>query len=320
MLRAKAPHVLLLACGLFTLSACSSTGDTPPAKSLEGTAFNVAGGTTMERLVSGPVGEYLAHVSGLIQAWSNYQLSTSKGDGPRRRAVENDLQRLTRTRLADLVDQLQVGAPRNRAISAAALGFTRNPEALGPLLAAADDEDPEVQRNALFALGVLSDPDTVLDPLLEQVVDALAPETRRNASYAVMQVIASRDPEERLNTPERHLEPLRSALFDSEPGVRIHAAKSIQLAGDIDSLKVLSDLLDEDVALVFRAAAEAIRGIGEKRDEQYFDAAQLLFEAWDISKGTRRDILYREMALLAGQAWGDKELERWRGWAYGQSR
>ncbi len=305
--RAAGPLALAL------LASCTSPQAEPP-RSLDETAFNIAGGVTMERLVDGPIGEFLTHVSGQIKAWNNYQLSVSKKDVPSRRAVENDLQRLTRTRLQELVEQLQMGAPRNRAISAAALGFTRSPEALGPLLAAVDDEDAEVARKALFGLGVLA------DPVLEQVTDAISETTRLNASYAVMQVLGSRDLEERLNTEERHLEALRSALFDPEPGVRVHSAKSIQLAGDVDSLEILGDLLEDDVALVCRAAAQAIRGVGEKRDEHYFDAAQLLFEAWQENKGARKALLYQEMALLSGQLWDDKDLERWRAWAYGSSR
>ena len=302
------------------LAGCASTPDEAQPSSLDDTAFNVAGGVTMERLVDGPIGEFLTHVSGQIQAWSNYQLSVSKKDVPRRRAVENDLQRLTRTREEELVHELQTGAPRNRAISAAALGFTRSETALGPLLAAVDDADGEVQRNALFALGVLADPDTILDPVLEQVTDAVSEKTRLNASYAVMQVLGSRELDTRLNTEERHLEALRSALFDPEPGVRVHAAKAIQLTGDVESLEILGDLLEDDAALVCRAAAQAIRGVGEKRDEHYFDAAQLLFESWQESKGTKKSLLYQEMALLAGQAWSDKELDRWRAWAYSSNR
>lgn len=310
---------LPLALALAALTGCASTPkDAAPAE--PDRDIIVEGGVTMERLIDGPIGEYLTHVSGQIKAWNNYQLSVSKKDVPRRRAVENDLQRLTRTRLEELIDQLQMGAPRNRAISAAALGFTRTPEALGPLLAAVDDDDPEVQRKALFGLGVLADPDTILDPVLEQVTDAVSETTRLNASYAVMQVLGSRELEQRLNTEERHLESLRSALFDPEPGVRVHTAKAIQLTGDVDSLDILGDLLEDDAALVIRAAAQAIRGIGEKRDEHYFDAAQLLFESWQESKGTKKSLLYQEMALLAGQAWSDGEIERWRAWAYSTNR
>ena len=45
-------------------------------------------------------------------------------------------------------------------IAAAALGFTRDPEVLSPLLDALEDPDPRLVGNALLGLTILEDPNT----------------------------------------------------------------------------------------------------------------------------------------------------------------
>ena len=135
--------------------------------------------TTIERAEDLPIGAFLGEVGSRVQAWTSARLA---GDKERQRILGQVLQFECTKRQRELIEQLQTGPVRNRSLAAVALGFTnrmdvlqpdlttkrvdKGAEALGPLLGAISDPDPEVSANALMGLGILARPETPLGPVL----------------------------------------------------------------------------------------------------------------------------------------------------------
>lgn len=79
--------------------------------------------------------------------------------------------------------------PNYRAKAVAALGFSGRQEALDPILNAIRDEDPVIVTAAAFALGVLKDPRTPPQVLVELVEDSGRSEEQRiGAAWSLFQV------------------------------------------------------------------------------------------------------------------------------------
>ena len=194
-------------------------------------------------------------------------------------------------------------------IAAAALGFSRSGEALGPLIAAVDDPSLDVHRQAVLALGMLADPDTPVEPLADVLRTDADDVARTNAAFALFRLV-------RADVRHDTLAPaLRLALLDEEPAVRAQAASALGVLTDGDSIDSLGTLLDDEV-FVYAAAVTALTQIARDDNTQRGSVARSLVEAWIDADGDRKDRLRRDLTQFAGKDLGKRE-EDWERWAYG---
>lgn len=224
------------------------------------------------------VGYLLADIDRKLDIWTNLTL---RGD------PKKDARTLTQVEVAIaydaaknaglLVEQLDVGPPRNRMIAAAALGFTESEIALGPLLAALDDSNPEVVANALLGLSVLAEPTTPLTRIAGMLGDRGVDTNVRNNAGRVLRAL----PVSVLEGPESEavLEAARFAIGDEEPWVRIHGLMLLATLEDTESMGDMATLLSDEVSLVRLAASRSIAYMGDVAPKAFGKAVRALVGA-----------------------------------------
>lgn len=324
-------RLLLLAS--LALAACSTPPESAPSSTdplggvLDAPEF-LDVPTEIARAQELSIGAFLGEVGVRVEAWTAARLN---GDEERERLLRQVLQFECSKRQRELVDQLQTGPVRNRSLAAVGLGFTNRrsvlqadlttievdsgAEALGPLLGAISDPDPEVSANALMGLGILARPETPLGPLCAMLVGAEEPWRRGNAAFALSAILEASD-EEAID-PERAAlarEACLRALSDSDLSVRAQCAASLGIVGDGESLAFLGDALDDDVALVGQAAGTALVRLARAEPTWKGRVGRLLAARLDLVRPTRRDTVIYALVLLAGRHLGE-DAEVWQDWA-----
>lgn len=262
-----------------------------------------------EGLGDGAMGAFLADIDQRARAWNNLKLTArTSADRQKLSALEREVVELARKRVDDLIVELQQGPVRNRSIAAMGLGFSKDPRALGPLLAALVDPEDAVVENALVALGFQASKDTALAPLAALLESSSNERVRVNAAYALQRTIAAgaRDPEV--------LPALRGALADPEGGVRASAALSLSVHGDAESVDAFGDMLFDEVNFAALAAASALARLGNEAPATRSKAARYLADAYGKSSGARRLTLQRELIVLSGMNLGE-DPKAWLDWA-----
>ncbi|NVB77572.1 MAG: HEAT repeat domain-containing protein [Kofleriaceae bacterium] len=155
--------------------------------------------------------------------------------------------------LRDLVS----GKPRSRAMAAHALGDVTEPtekrRAVDALIAALDDNHPQVRMEACAALGDLGEP-SALPHLIKKLDDGVAP-VRQNAAIALGT----------LGHPDG-FEPLATALKDGPPDLRFQAATSLAEIEPVRAFDHVLAALDDRDGQVVGAAALSVGAIA-KLDE-----------------------------------------------------
>jgi len=255
------------------------------------------------------IGYYLAQLDNAISGWNKAKLQARDEEGERKvRALERSIQYKTRLRFGELIEQLESGAPDNRAICAVALGFSGLEEALSPMLSALEDSSPNVVSNALLGLGLLSLPQTPLAQLCYHLSRNEDPYTRNNAAFAIQRILIAGG-DDACTTGSA-----REALLDRESAVRSKAALILYLVGDAESITALGDLLYDDEPVVIAAAATALAGLG--KDETHTGAAaRLMVASLEKVHPTNRLRILHELKRLRGADLGE-DSEPWRDWAY----
>jgi hypothetical protein len=256
-----------------------------------------------------PIGLFLAEINNAIRAWTNLTMTAVDAE-ERRNALllEKDLMRRTYRRRDELIHELELGPAANRVVAASALGFTRAPEALSPLLAALDDPVADVRSNALLGLSLLGQADTPLERVCELMRPSEEPWVRANAAMCASSLVNAGAQSDCL------LGAARAGLMDGEPGVRSQCALILATLLDGESMDILEDLLYDDVPLVNAAAARAIAYVGSEVPAEKADAARALVKAYLASEGALRRNLIDAMTRLSGRTFGDDD-EEWRAWA-----
>lgn len=256
-----------------------------------------------------PLGKFLADLDLRVRAWTNLTLR-GKDEKEERQArdLAGQLELLTRKRLDELIAALETGPPRNRQRAAAAIGFSADARALGPLVAALQDPDLDVVHNSLLGLAVLKLPETPTEPIAALMTEAQDSATRSNAAYALRTVVeagASAEPV----LPSVHL-----ALIDEEPGVRLQAALLAGLAGDGESVQRLADLLRDEEKLVQLASIQALVMVGHRSPPSKGSVARALVGAWMDAENPMRSRMREGLAQLAVEDFGTDE-ELWIEWS-----
>ncbi|MHC4894637.1 MAG: HEAT repeat domain-containing protein, partial [Planctomycetota bacterium] len=240
--------LLALAACLLSVG-CVSTGGERGARDREIAAADLGRVPSAELGIENdqPIGIYLTELHGRMERWFLLRSSGTPDSARIRDVLEVEIQRFVQGREDELVFELAQGPVRNRVIAAAGLGFSTSEVALGPLLAALDDPELEVRRQALLGLGLLADPQAPTDELttiLRMDSDAGA---RHNACYALFRMVGqgARSPE--IATA------FRLALLDAEAAVRVQAARGLGVLVDGAAVDDLAAVLNDDVDLVSMA-------------------------------------------------------------------
>jgi len=255
------------------------------------------------------IGKFLADLDTQIRGWNNLYLSAQTAEDKRKtRMLEDNLSSLTHKRRTEIIEQLATGPLNNRVIAASALGFTRDREALSPLLAALDDSHEEVVGNALLGLLLLGQMDTPLEPICRLMQTSADDGVRRNAATCLAGLIGGGA------RADCVLPAARLGLVDPEPGVRSQCCLILAALVDTTSLTALCDRLYDVTPLVAAAAARAVAHIGTESQTDKGTCARALAKAHADTKGTVQVQLRRALVELAGSDHGPKP-EEWVAWA-----
>jgi HEAT repeat protein len=303
-----------LCAAAFALAACNSSGgQQAPANGQEVEWIGPDGpepydpNITKDRRLAGDV---LADVDKSLRIWVNITLTGNPAkDGSTLNIVEADLRRKVRAKLLVIVEQLETGPPINRQIAAAALGFSGDPETLSPLLAALEDDSPDVVANALLGLSVLADPDTPRILVAAELEDVNQPFNVRSQAARALRAVGLYD----LGEADRAavIRAARAALGDANEGLRPTGAIILAEVVDTNSVPELARALMDPTPLVARAASRALARIGSVDRKFEGQAARALTAALEVVDEDRvRPAVLKDLQALAGKNYGD-DVEEW---------
>lgn len=309
----------LLAAGLALLASCQSSKPKSEEPAADASAADEASaeaqGIPYDARVwdKGPpeaLGAFLAELDKSMRAWTNLTLTAqTSSDKQKASKLQLDLMRRVHAREQDLVDTLESGPPRNRAIAAGALGFAASREVQGPLIVALGDKYTDVVQNAALSLALLEQPDTPLLPLLEVMQNNVAGQARSNAAYAVRTILQAGAP-----PSEDAVKAARAGLLDMEPFAQAQSALLIAILKDGESVPGVVELLSSPEPLVVRAAIQSLLALGRAEPRQMGPTARGLVQGLELAPANLRPEVLRALVTLSGHNYGQNEKE-WAEWA-----
>lgn len=255
------------------------------------------------------IGFFLAKFDRSLGQWSDLVLTASNArEQNELQALELSMRERAKKRRDELVTTLETGAPLNRRIAAAALGFSQDPTVLGALLAVLEERDPELVQKALLGIGVLALPETPLAELRRLLLDAEEEWTRNNAAFALLSIA-------RAGAQSGELaEACRAGLADSEPGVRAQCASALGVLADAEAVAPLRGLLLDEASLAALAASVALARIGKEHPETKGAVARALATALDSVESARRPQILGALRWLSDMDLGENSRP-WLEWA-----
>lgn len=215
----------------------------------------------------------------------------SKKTSPGERAAQA-LAVIGRPSVEPLIAVLKVEDWRVRDNAAWALGIISDPRTVVPLIAALKDQDWRVRRESAWGLGLKKD-QRGIEPLIVALQDQEW-EVRKQAAWALG-----------LQGDERAVEPLNASLRDERWEVREQAAWALGLKGDDRAVEPLSTALTDKE---WQVRKEAAWGLGLKGDERAVEPLLVALKdehgevraqaAWALGlKGDRRAVEALKAAL-----------------------
>jgi len=300
-------RVLLLA--VLCLASCASStssqgGDSPSGLPDESRL------TVVNQANTDAIGMFLTSCDLQIRAWTNLSLTAANNnDRIKRERLEQHLVNETRLRQKELIMQLETGPPKNRKISAVALGFTGALEALSPLLGAIEDPDPDVASNALLGLALLGNGQTPLNGVLAAMRQSPDDKTRANAAWAAYEIIKAGGSAENL------LATARAGLVDPSEIVRTQALRILAHELDSEAIDSIALLLDDDVPLVASASARSLAYIAGRDPHSKGSCARALAASLDrVEEDAVRENILILLQRISNANYG-KKSEDWMAWA-----
>ncbi|MEW6072513.1 MAG: HEAT repeat domain-containing protein [Planctomycetota bacterium] len=293
---------------VFILPGCAADRPEEPAPepAAEESAYGVL--PLPERPGSG---FFLHEIDNLLRFWSNARLTARTDEDWRRiHGIEQQMNQEVWKHRTELIDILASGPPRQREVAAAALGFAGVPEALGPLLNALSDREPEVVEKALLGVGVLADPATPPGPIVFQLRSNPAPRARGNAAFALYRIVAGGAGGEEIAAAAR------DGLRDPEWSVQTQCAGILGRLGDPAAIASLGLLLLSESSTPCHAAAVALHRIARADPSRRAEVGRTLVEALPRVEAAHQELVLAELVDLAGQNHGN-DLDAWREWAHG---
>ncbi len=301
-----------LALGLGLFAACQSTKAPPPD------GKNVAAQDqpipydpkVWDKGEPEPIGSFLANLDKSMRAWTNLTLTAqTQADRKKARMLQESLMSRVHARQQELVDVLESGPPRNRAIAAGALGFSASKDVLGPLVVALTDKESEVVQNAALSLALLQNPETPMLALLEVLQGSNNGNARANAAYAVRSIL-----EAGATADENVIKAARHALVDEEPFAQAQSALILAIANDGESIPDLAELLQGESPLVVGAATQALLALGRGDPKLLGPTARALVTGMSTAPKEQRPKIQRALVLLSGHNY-EENLEKWTEWS-----
>ena len=256
------------------------------------------------------IGVFLAGLDKSMRAWTNLTLTAqTQTDRNKARRLQEVLMREVHARQQELVDELESGPPRNRAIAAGALGFSASKDVQGPLLVGLGDKDSAVVQNSALSLALLENPETPMEPLLEVMRANLNGKARANAAYAVRTILEAGAP----SSPDV-VKAARSALFDQEPFAQAQAALIVAVTGAGECIPDLAEALGGREPLVVNAATQALVALGRHDVKLLGPCGRALVTGLGTAPEELQPVLQRALVMLSGQNFGEDE-KAWSEWA-----
>ncbi len=257
-----------------------------------------------------PVGSFLANLDKSMRAWTNLTLTAmTRADRTKARMLQESLMSRVHARQQELVDVLETGPPRNRAIAAGALGFSASKDVLGPLVVALTDKEADVVQNAALSLALLQNPETPMLALLEVMQGSTNGNARANAAYAVRSILEAGG-----TADENVIKAARHALVDEEPFAQAQGALILAIAKDSESIPDLGELLQAKSPLVIGAGTQALLALGRGDPKLLGPTARALVTGMGAAAEEQRPAIQRALVLLSGHNYED-DLEKWAEWA-----
>ncbi|MFW6051386.1 MAG: HEAT repeat domain-containing protein [Myxococcota bacterium] len=168
--------------------------------------------------------------------------AVQEGGGDAKEARQG-LEALGRRAVKPLLEALGDDDPAQRRIAVSVLGHLGNPNAAGPLLAAAEEQGAsELRARALAAAGALADPS--LAPRFVELAEGPERRLRAMAAWSLARMGG-----------RRAVGAMRELLDHADPSVRAFASLGLGRAGDAASAEELAALLREDRNIYVQAAA-----------------------------------------------------------------
>lgn len=300
-------HSVLLAA--FALVGCSSTsaGVRDPALAEEARERQRLAEETHRKLNSPD--RLITDLDKALDKYLQYRLATGSVQSDTiAKKLESYLEQTANEQFELMVRQVDQDAlPRNRAIAAATLGFSRRPEALDPLLNAAQSNDKDVVANAIFALGILADPRTP-PAFLASVMESPAHDamTRGGAAWSLHEIqLKLIDPAPCMVIWSRIL---GSGLEEFPPEVLVSALRSIGLSRDKIHRATVERFVSHPAPLVRASAAIAL---GRFTDVAAVPALMALIGPAEQNQNVRLAARKALQALAGGVDHG-YDLEEWK--------
>ena len=250
------------------------------------------------------IGRLIVDCDRHLRAWSNAMAAPRSEDNQQTVTyTAQALGVLVLKNRALLENQAISGAPRNRGIASAALGFCADPAVLPLLLSNVGSEESEVVAKSLIGIGMLSVPNTPIGPIYAALNSPVAtPEVESNAAFALFQIatVAKTDTDGTMSST------LLGLLNSPQPHVRAQSALSLGLIKANLAIPPVTDLLAADPNPEVRtAAAFALGQIGSVASTLPLVAA--LNDPSALTAGTARGALTR----IHGRDLGP-DAESWR--------
>ncbi len=257
------------------------------------------------------IGTYLTSLDRSIQQW-NHTFLTGRADRDRRtlNRLEDAIRSRTLKMFDPIVEQLEMGPPYNRRVAATALGFTGADRAMGPLLNALSDPDPEVTNNALVGLSILANPGTPIQGILHHMRSGANEQIRGNAALALLECLQAGAP----SSPEV-LPAARTGLHDTAPYVRTKAALILAFERDVESIGSLAlQLYEDSVDSAAMSASRSLAFLGKNEIHVQGQCARALTGGLGKVNESVQAALLVDLQQLSGRNYPSHEA--WVEWAH----
>jgi hypothetical protein len=254
-------------------------------------------------------GRLLISLDQVLDRYLQYMLvGDPAGEGKNASKLRSYLEKTATEHFETLVHELdRPEFPRNRAIAAGAIGFSKNPLALDPLLNALNATEPDVLSNATFGLGILADARTPPE-LLARVIESSSQssEIRGGAAWSMLQI------QETVADAEPYLaiwaRVLGGGLEANPPEVLVSAVRGLGLSRDAKYRGVVEPFVSHPTPLVRAAAAVAL---GRFRDREALPALIALIGPAESNQNVRLASRKALQALAGGEDHG-YDVEEWK--------
>ena len=237
----------------------------------------------------------------LDDTMSRWSEARERGDHGWIHALERELRELAISNMTILTRWLQGEDGGRRVVAAMALGFSRDSRVLSPLMIAIHDDDSYVRSNALIGIGLVHDPDTPVDPILEALSDK-DPAVRLAAAYCLGEIVPPK-------SDGGALVPLMKVLrTEVEDSVKNHAVVSLGHLGNHMAVPTIisSTLFSENPDL----RLNSVVALGKIKDRR---AVIPLVKLLDDQNRSVRQIAEEALAAITGEDFGSnrKAWDRW---------